>query len=118
VSIPKSKTQSKQLKNRLAIYINIYELKRACQKPNLLLKVCTSHQGTPNEFKLIKLLLKAGADPNAVDQQRCSPLHLPANSEHFSSRMWGNPSYSTRAENFTSSFELSWEEDSMKIKSI
>jgi hypothetical protein len=102
VAIPKSKTQSKQLKNRLAVFINIYELKRACKKPNILLKVCSSHQGTPNEFKLIKLLLKAGADPNAVDQQRCSPLHLLANTELSCSHTWGNPYYSTRAENFTS----------------
>ncbi|EFX87887.1 hypothetical protein DAPPUDRAFT_221111 [Daphnia pulex] len=102
VSIPKSKTQSKKLKSLLAIYINIYELKRANQKPNLLLKVCTTHQGKPNEFKLIKLLLKAGADPNAVDQQRCSPLHLLANSELSYSHMWGDLSYSTRAEYFTS----------------
>jgi hypothetical protein len=101
VSIPKSKTEKKQLKSKLAIYINIFELKRVSQKPNLLLLVCTSHQGTPNEFKLIKLLLKAGADPNAVDQQRCSPLHLLANSELTSSHSWDDPSYSTRAENFT-----------------
>ncbi|XP_046449262.1 uncharacterized protein LOC124197762 [Daphnia pulex] len=101
VSIPKSKSESKRLKSKLAIYINIFELKRVSQKPNLLLRVCTSHQGTPNEFKLIKLLLKAGADPNAVDQQRCSPLHLLAKSEHLSSHSWSNPSYSTRAENFT-----------------
>ncbi|EFX63083.1 hypothetical protein DAPPUDRAFT_119549 [Daphnia pulex] len=100
VSIPKSKTQSKELKSRIAIYINIYELKRANKKPNLLLKVCSSHQGDPNEFKLIKLLLKAGADPNAVDQQRCSPLHLLADGEVESSHMWGDASYSTRAENF------------------
>ncbi|XP_046642120.1 uncharacterized protein LOC124327203 [Daphnia pulicaria] len=101
VSIPKSKTEKKQLKRKLAIYINIFELKRVSQKPNLLLRVCTSHQGTPNEFKLIKLLLKAGADPNAVDQQRCSPLHLLAKSEHLSSHSWSDFSYSTRAENFT-----------------
>jgi hypothetical protein len=101
VSIPKSKTEKKQLKSELTNYINIFELKRVSQKPNLLLRVCTSHQGTPNEFKLIKLLLKAGADPNAVDQQRCSPLHLLAKSEHLSSHSWTNPSYSTRAENFT-----------------
>jgi hypothetical protein len=101
VSIPITKTQRRQLKNKLALYINIYELKRVSQKPNLLLRVCTSHQGTPNEFKLIKLLLKAGADPNAVDQQRCSPLHLLAKSEHLSSHSWTNLSYSTRAENFT-----------------
>jgi hypothetical protein len=101
VSIPKSKTEKKQLKSKLAIYINVFELKRVSQKPNLLLRVCTSHQGTPNEFKLIKLLLKAGADPNAVDQQRCSPLHLLARSERMYSQMWSHPSYSTRAENFT-----------------
>ncbi|XP_046641964.1 protein fem-1 homolog C-like isoform X2 [Daphnia pulicaria] len=102
VSIPKSKAEKQQLKSKLALYINIFELKRVSQKPNsLLLRACTSHQGTPNEFKLIKLLLKAGADPNAVDQQRCSPLHLLAKSEHLSSRMWDDPSYSTRAENFT-----------------
>jgi hypothetical protein len=106
VSIPITKTQRRQLKNKLALYINIYELKRVSQKPNLLLRVCTSHQGTPNEFKLIKLLLKAGADPNAVDQQRCSPLHLLADCEHFSSHSWSNPSYSTRAENFISTVRL------------
>ncbi|XP_046448906.1 uncharacterized protein LOC124197462 isoform X2 [Daphnia pulex] len=106
VSIPKSKSESKRLKIQLEVYINIFELKRVSQKPNLLLRVCTSHQGTPNEFKLIKLLLKAGADPNAVDQQRCSPLHLLADCEHFSSRMWDDPSYSTRAENFTSIVRL------------
>jgi hypothetical protein len=102
VSITKSKTQSKKLKSQLAFYINTYELKRANKKPNILLKVCTSHQGDPDEFKLIKLLLKAGADPNAVDKKRCSPLHLLAKKERYSFKMWGNPFYSTRAENFTS----------------
>ncbi|EFX88192.1 hypothetical protein DAPPUDRAFT_96505 [Daphnia pulex] len=102
VSIPKSKTERRKLKSKLAIYINIYKLKRANLKPNLLLKVCTAHQGDPNEFKLIKLLLKAGADPNAVDEQRCSPLHLLADREVESSHMWGDASYSTRAEYFTS----------------
>ncbi|EFX77598.1 hypothetical protein DAPPUDRAFT_321250 [Daphnia pulex] len=102
VSIPKSKTQSKRLKSRLATHINIYELKRTNQKPNILLKICTSHRGDANEFKLIKLLLKAGADPNAVDQERRSPLHLLAKKELYSFKMWGNPSYFTRAENFTS----------------
>jgi hypothetical protein len=103
VSIPKSKADSKKLKSKLAIYINIYELKRVSQKPNsLLLRVCTSHQGTPNEYKLIKLLLKAGADPNAVDQQRCSPLHLIAQKERAMCTLWDCSFYATRAENFTS----------------
>ncbi|EFX88384.1 hypothetical protein DAPPUDRAFT_234500 [Daphnia pulex] len=106
VSIPKSKTQSKKLKSLLAIYINIYELKRANQKPNLLLKVCTTHQGRPNEFKLIKLLLKAGADPNAVDQQRCSPLHLLANSELVMCTLWDCSYYATRSKNFAAIVSL------------
>jgi ankyrin repeat protein len=102
VSIPKSKADSKKLKSKLAIYINIYELKRVSQKPNsLLLRVCTSHQGTPNDYKLIKLLLKAGADPNAVDQQRCSPLHLIAQKERAMCTLWDCSFYATRAENFT-----------------
>jgi hypothetical protein len=102
VSIPKSKADSKKLKSKLAIYINIYELKRGCHKPNLLLRVCTSHQGTPNEYKLIKLLLKAGADPNAVDQQRCSPLHLIAQKERAMCTLWDCAFYATRSKNFTS----------------
>jgi len=101
VSIPKSKTQSKQLKSQLASYISNYEFKRAEQKSNLLLKVCAALPGQTDDFKLIKLLLKAGANTNAVDEQRYSPLHLLAKKELKLCRMWQFPSYSTRAQYFT-----------------
>lgn len=85
VSIPKTKVQSDQLKGQLTIYVNIYELKRVQQKPILLLRVCAAHQGQVNDFKLSKLLLKAGANPDAVDQYRLRPMHLLANSD---TSMW------------------------------
>ncbi|XP_046449314.1 uncharacterized protein LOC124197812 [Daphnia pulex] len=102
VSMPVSEAESERLKSQLEMYINIFELKRANVKPNLLLRVCTSHQGTPNEFKLIKLLLKAGADPNALDNHRRSPLHILTMKEQAYSHMWRSNSYLTRAQDFTS----------------
>ncbi len=102
VSLPKSENQSSQLRSELQSYIINFENKLTNQRPNLLLKACEAYQGNINDFKLIKFLLKAGANPNAVDQERCSPLHLLADCEVASCHMWGDPSYSTRAENFTS----------------
>ncbi len=80
--VPKSETQITVLKRQLETYIINYENKWINQKPNLkLLKACAAYQGQTNDFKLFKLLLEAGANPNAVDQHRCSPLHLLANKD-------------------------------------
>ncbi len=102
VSMPKSETQSKKLKSQLQTFIITNENKWINQKPNLLLKACALYQGKTEEFKLIKFLLEAGGNPNAVDQHRRSPLHLLANKEVVSSTMWSSPSYPTRAEYYTS----------------
>jgi hypothetical protein len=102
VKMPKTKTQRKQLKNKLALYINIYELKRAPQKLNLLFRACQTYTGVPEDEKLIKLLLKAGGNPNAVDRHRRSGLHLLANKEYVSKDLWGTFSYYERTLTFTS----------------
>jgi hypothetical protein len=47
--------------------------------------------GLPNDFNLIKLLLEAGSNPNAVDQYRRSPLHLLASKERFLFLFFGHP---------------------------
>ncbi|EFX88414.1 hypothetical protein DAPPUDRAFT_311339 [Daphnia pulex] len=102
VKMPKTKTQRKKLKNKLALYINIYELKRAHQKLNLLFRACQTYTGVPEDEKLIKLLLKAGGNPNAVDRHRRSGLHLLANKEYVSKDLWGTFSYYERRLTFTS----------------
>jgi hypothetical protein len=102
VSIPKSKTESSDLKYRLETHIINYENECINQLPNLLLKACKAYKGHENDFKLINFLLESGANPNVVDQHRRSPLHLLAKIERASSKLWSSTSYSTRAESFNS----------------
>jgi hypothetical protein len=45
---------------------------------NLLIRVCADHWGEPIDFKLIKLLLNTGVNPNAVDNNRSTPHRLMA----------------------------------------
>jgi hypothetical protein len=89
VSLPKIRNQRRQLKNRLERYIKSYEEERANSKANLLLRVSQHHLGKPEDFKLIKLLLKGGANSNIGDYDDYTALHLIAASEFSASHLYG-----------------------------
>ncbi|EFX65618.1 hypothetical protein DAPPUDRAFT_332992 [Daphnia pulex] len=98
VSLPKSENESCKLRSKLRDYLVNYGWIN--QRPNLLLEVCTSFEGKTSQFKLIKLLLEAGANPNAVDKYHRSPLHILASKERSRVALWSQPNYSTQADYF------------------
>jgi hypothetical protein len=56
------------------------------------MRTCADHRGKLIDFKLIKLLLKTGGNPNAKDTNGSTPLHLLALND---CKWWFKPPYRT-----------------------
>ena len=84
------------VKNRLQLSISISR-NWTSQSPNLLLKACNIPKPTESIFKIISLLLDAGADPNTVDDSGRSALHYLALNECALSPWRRRPDYTNNA---------------------
>jgi hypothetical protein len=100
VSTPKSKGQSYLLKSNLAWYIHAFEQKRKGHKSSLLSRV--------TDFKMLRLMLKAGSDPNIKCLHGCNILELLAEREFMMRWLWKtNTEYLIpRSQSFTAIVKL------------
>jgi hypothetical protein len=108
VSTPKSKEQSYLLKSNLAWYIHAFEQKRKGHKSSLLSRVAANYIGTETDFKMLRLMLKAGSDPNIKCLHGCNILELLAEREFMMRWLWNtNTEYLIpRAQSFTAIVKL------------
>lgn len=75
-----SPQEDTQVKNLLALSVMTHN-RWTTENPQLLLKVCAVPCTPASIFKVILLLLDAGADPNSLDNDGRSALHLLAINE-------------------------------------
>jgi hypothetical protein len=114
VSLMKLENESCKLRSKLRDYLVNYGWIN--QRPNLLLEVCTSYEGKTSQFKLIKLLLERIP---TLSIHTIATLFIFWLTKNFQGLLFGvNLIILLRQNSSLHSFELSWMEDSMKIKSI
>ncbi|EFX77579.1 hypothetical protein DAPPUDRAFT_106003 [Daphnia pulex] len=101
VSMPKSEAEREKLKYHLKSYTINFENKTLKKKQStLLLRASEDYRGFEDDFDFIMLLLETGGDPNAVDQNGRSPLHVLASREIFFHPFWSFD-YQAHAARFT-----------------